>query len=1307
MMKRKLFAITILILVFTGCATYKSKYVENAVKTDTPNEKEVLHTFYLIGDAGLSPMGGMNKALEIFEAKLDAADPNSTAIFLGDNIYPAGLPDPKDSTEAYFKAKNDLDAQIKTLEKFKGKSFFIPGNHDWYTEGLVGLKREQEYVQEALDSEDVFFPQDGCPIKTIEVNDDIAIIALDTEWYLTNWNRRPDINENCEIRSRNRFWLELEDAIKDNRQRTTLIAMHHPMYSYGPHGGQYTLKRNLYPKGKIGPLPGLGSFVNVLRRTAGASTEDLLNKRYIELKKRLITLAQYSEKVILASGHEHTLQYIVEDNTPQIVSGSGAKKGATRLLNGSQFSTGRRGYAVLEVYTDGSSQVDFYAVSESEAKDGEERDDESLEDFEDRENFENRENFRNPANSKRQANRENQDSNKLPTDGESQVSQQSTNNDQDPADVGDFMFTAQVLPPDRSVYEDQYPQDFPPTVKAGIYSKNDIQRSGFFKWLWGKRYRNYYATEITAPTVRLDTLLGGLKPLYKGGGHQSKSLRLGAKDGREYVMRALKKDAELYLQAMAFQDQYVIGDFEDTLTEDLLLDFYTGSHPYAPLAIGTLSDAVGLYHTNPELYYVPKQPALEDFNESFGDELYLIEEHAGDGHGNLESFGKSNDLKSTDSMLEDLRDDEKYDVDTQLYLRARLFDMAIGDWDRHVDQWRWAEFENDDTGKITYRPVPRDRDMAFSKHGDGFLMNLATRIVPALRLMEGFNEDIRSVKGFNSSPKTYVLDMALLTETTPEEWQEQARFIHENLTEDVIDRALKKFPKAVRDKTVRQIKETLLSRLDDLEHTAEEYYRVLNKYAVVAGTDKDDWFEIDILNNNETEVKVYRNIDGKKEKLFFRKKFDRSVTKEIWVYGLDDDDRFEVKGDRRSPIKTRLVGGHDDDTYDFEQGGNIAVYDHRSRKRNTFEKLNGAKLRLTDDYDTNTYLPMQLRNSANQLLPTIGFNPDDGVRIGFSDTYTYNGFRQNPFTQRHTLDASFYFATSGFDLGYTGEFAHVIENWNFEGAARFTSPNFSINFFGFGNGSDNLDNDLGFDYNRVRLRTFKLAPSLVHRWPLGAKFKTGISYESIKVEETSDRFINTFYVQNGEESDNDFLGVDAEYTYTNADNEAFPTMGMGTSIQLGYKTNLEDGDSFGYIVPMFSLDYKLIPSGKLVMAAKWKAHFNIGDGYEFYQAASIGGFDGLRGFRNQRFTGKKAYYQNTDIRYSLREMRTELLPVTLGLYGGFDYGRVWTPEGSSGVWHTSYGGGFFLNAADILSARAALFHSEDGLRFSFGLGFGF
>ncbi|WP_431174309.1 hypothetical protein, partial [Flagellimonas flava] len=83
-----------------------------------------------------------------------------------------------------------------------------------------------------------------------------------------------------------------------------------------------------------------------------------------------------------------------------------------------------------------------------------------------------------------------------------------------------------------------------------------------------------------------------------------------------------------------------IGKFEDSYPESLLLDLYTGAHPYAPFTLGPLSVAVGLYHTNPKLFYVPKQNALGVFNREFGNELVMIEEHVSEGH-DIESFGRT------------------------------------------------------------------------------------------------------------------------------------------------------------------------------------------------------------------------------------------------------------------------------------------------------------------------------------------------------------------------------------------------------------------------------------------------------------------------------------------------------------------------------------------------------------------------------------------------------------------------------------------------------------------------------------------
>jgi len=1226
-------------LVFlTNCATQKAKYAKGMSDEITSKGKEVSHTVYLIGDAGLSDGSKPNKALTSFKRKLTTANKSSTAVFLGDNIYPAGLPSKKNAPVAYEQAKGYLDAQLSTLQNFKGRPLFIPGNHDWYSEGLKGLERQEKYVRKNLKQKKPFLPENGCPIAVRKVSDDLVILVVDTEWYLTNWDKHLTMNDNCEIKSRAKFWEEIESIIKKNRDKTTLITMHHPMFSYGHHGGQFSMKQQFFQGGSKVPLPIIGTLINVLRKTSGASSADIQNKRYTEFKNRMVTLAQYSEKVIFASGHEHTLQYIREHNTPQIVSGAGAKEGATRLLNGSEFSTGQMGYAILEVYTDGSSQVKFYGVED--------------------------------------------------------------------ANKNELLFRTTVLPPDRVPHIETYENEFPSEVAASIYTDDEIDKSGFFKTIWGERYRKYYGTRVSAPTVRLDTLFGGLKPVRRGGGHQSKSLRLRHDNGKEYVMRALRKVSELYLQSMVFQQQYIMDDLEDTFVQKLLEDFYTGSHPYAPFTIGALSDAIGIYHTNPVLYYIPKQAALQEFNSGFGDELYMIEEHAGDGHGDLESYGFSDKLISTDEMLENLRDDEKYEVDAEMYARARLFDMVLGDWDRHVDQWRWAQFKEKESKKVTYRPVPRDRDQAFSIMGDGLFMGLATRLIPGLRLMEGFKEEIRSVEGFNSSPKTYVLDVAVLSKTTKEQWLQEAKYIQDNLTEDVIEKAFLNFPKEVRDATVDELKRVLLSRIGDIQNTAKKYYQVLNRHAVVVGTDKDDWFEIENLSKEETEVRVFRIIDGEKKKKYFQKKFHRKDTKEIWVYGLDDEDRFEVKGNYKSKVKVRLIGGQNNDIYDVSEGGNTFVYDYKSKK-NRLKNVSKARVKLTDNYELNTYQPLKIRNSFNQFFPLIGFNPDGGLKVGFNDVYTYNGFGQNPFTQQHTLNAAFYFATSGFELSYKGEFANALGNANFEIFTQLTSPNFAINFFGLGNESENLDDALELDYNRVRLATIKLAPSLVWRGNLGSKIRTGLLYETIEVEETENRYINTFYQANREETQKRFIGVEGEYSYENRDNAAFPTLGMSTSMLVGYKAETGGEGSFGYVVPSLSFDYKLVPNGRLVLATQWKAHFNVGDGYEFYQGASIGGVDGLRGFRNERFTGKRSFYQNTDLRLSLGQRRNGILPTAFGLYGGFDYGRVWVPNEDSDTWHTAYGGGIFLDAASIATIRAAVFNSVDGIRISFGLGFGF
>ncbi|GGK52662.1 MULTISPECIES: metallophosphoesterase [Flavobacteriaceae] len=1226
----KFITLVFFLFTFSNCATYDINYKESEVNWKTAIKKydsEIEHTFYLIGDAGNANLNESLTHLEVLKNELKKASKKSTVLFLGDNIYEKGMPKKEHPNRKLSEHK--LDAQLAIVEDFKGTTIFIPGNHDYYSAGVKGLKRQQDYITKEL-GKDSFLPENGCPLEKVNISEDIVLLIVDTQWYLEDWNKNPTMNDDCEIKTREKFFEEFEGLIKKNAAKTVFIALHHPMFTNGNHGGQSSLKQQLYPVHNKFPLPIFGTIVNVLRKTSGISPQDMNNPLYLELKKRIVTISQKAPKAIFVSGHEHNLQYIVQDNKPQIVSGAGSKTNPVRTINGSKFSYGGLGYAKVEVYKNGASQVFFYSEALNKQ---------------------------------------------------------------------DLIYSTEIFESDVKNQIATYPESFPAYKKASIYSEKEVAKNGVFKLFWGNHYRKYYGTKINAKTVLLDTLMGGLTPIRKGGGNQSKSLRLEDKNGGEFVMRALRKSATQYLQAVAFKDQYVEGQFNNTYTESLLLDIYTTAHPYTPFVIGDLSSAVGILHANPTLYYIPKQKALKHFNNDFGDELYMIEERATSGHGKVASFGYSNELISTDDLLKKLRKTDNNVLDEDAYIRARLFDMLIGDWDRHEDQWRWAEFE--DGNKNIYKPVPRDRDQAFSKN-DGFILGFLTRAIPALKLMQVYDEDMRNVKWFNLEP--YPLDMALLKASTYENWETQIKFIQKNLTSEVIEKAFNNVPDEINDETITEIKTKLKGRLKQLEKIGKTYYKHLAKFAVITGTDKDNWFDIERLKNGVTSVKIYNIKNNKKGSKISEKQYYKKETKEIWVYGLDDTDVFNVTGSKKDIIPLRIIGGQNNDEYNIKNGKKVTVYDYKTKK-NTFTNNNG-KAKLTNNYKTNTYNYKKIKYSQNQLIPSIGSNPDDGIKLGVKNIFTVNGFERNPFTQLHTLNAGYYFANKGFDIEYSAEFANLFTNWHFLVESKFTSSNFSINHFGFGNETINFEDDFGEDYHRVRFSTYAIAPTLKWKGRFGATLKMGATFESNEIEGTTNRFINTLdYTLDNRKN---FAGLRVSYNFENYDNRVFPTLGMHFSLASGWKTNIKNTEeNHAFITPSFGMNYKLNSKGSIVLASKLKSNIIIGTNFEFYDAASIGGLDGLRGYRNQRFTGNSSFYQNSDLRFTLRNVKTELVPLQLGIFTGFDYGRVWFKDEKSKDWKTSYGGGFWLVAADLINLNVTIFNSKDGAYFNLGLGFGF
>ncbi|MXO05151.1 metallophosphoesterase [Flavobacterium sp. HBTb2-11-1] len=1225
-------AIIALFIVY-ACATRKPQYGKNVSANETENATDTIkiaHTFFLVGDAGNADEEQAQQTLELLHKKLKKASKKSTLLFLGDNIYPKGFPGDKHPEDKAL-AETKLTNQLKLTEGFKGKTIVIPGNHDWYS-GIKGLERQADFVTKYLNDKKGFLPRKSCPIENVKIDSTTTLIAVDSEWFLEDWNDHPTINDNCEIKTREAFFEELEGLLNKNQEKTVVLAIHHPLLSNGTHGGQFSLEKQLFPLEQKIPFPIIGSFINLLRKTSGVNPQDIQNKQYTIYTKRIKTLLQKQKNVIVVSGHDHNLQYISKENIQQIISGAGSKSEAARAINPYDFSYGGNGYATLTMFKSGDAKVSFYGNENGKEK---------------------------------------------------------------------LLFEREIIKAKEINWASDIPNKFPETVTTSIYSPKMTQKSAFHRFLFGQHYRKYYSLPIEARIATIDTLKGGLKPIREGGGHQSVSLRMSDPQGREYIMRAMKKSATVFLQSVAFKDQYVVNEFEKTYAEDFLFDFYTTSHPYSSFAIGGMSDQIGLRHTNPILYYIPKQNGLGEFNASFGDQLYMVEERPADNHLDGKNFGKPSNIIGTDDMMLNLHKDEKYTVDEKEYIKARLFDILLGDWDRHSDQWRWAEYKED--GKVVYRPIPRDRDQAFVKY-DGALLSLIMNM-PPLRHMRTFKGDRINVKWLSREP--YPMDLAFLKTAGQKEWVEQAKYIQENLTDADIDVAFKNMPKEVQDETVDEIKAKLKSRKKDLQKYAREYSDVLDKTIMIAGTDKKDKF---VLNHNVKkgiEIQVFR-IKKEGDELLYTKNVTDDKTKNLWIYGLDNNDVFEVKGKEKSSIKIRLIGGQNNDTYNIENGRKVIVYDFKS-KENTYNLDSKTQTQLTDDYEVNAYNYERPKYNVVSGLPNIGYNPDDGVKVGVNVNYTVNNFKQNPYTQRHIFNAFYYFATGGLEFNYAAHFPGLLGKWVIDVESLYTTPNFAMNYFGYGNESQ-YDDDLGMDYNRVRIRKFNASGAIRHVGRYGSEFSIQPIFQRMTVEDTENRYINIPGIVNPNVFDSQNYGsLKVKYLFKNSDFAAKPTLGMYFMIAGTWTTNLDETKkNFPTLESVLGFTHKIDHNGKLILATylKGKAIFN--NNYEFYQGASLGGDTDLRGFRNERFLGNSYFSQSSDLRLSIGKIRKTIVPFTYGILGGFDYGRVWLDGENSKKWHQDYGGGLWLNAINVITARISYFKSPDEIgRLIFGAAYSF
>ena len=347
-------------------------------------------------------------------------------------------------------------------------------------------------------------------------------------------------------------------------------------------------------------------------------------------------------------------------------------------------------------------------------------------------------------------------------------------------------------------------------------SASTLYERNFVKTLMqGEQYRNAWAAEIDVPIVFLDTLFGGMKILEEGGGNQTHSLKLEAPTGIMYTLRSINKDPEP-----------LIPEYLKTLgLENVVVDGISAQHPYGALLAAKLSDAVGILHTNPKIVFIPKQDILEQYNEKYGNRLYLLEyETEGDiNWTNIENVYKILDTEDLQELKQEYP--EKVSIDANALVRARLFDLIIGDWDRHTKQWGWVVTKNEDRFKAI--PLAGDRDNAFFDL-DGIVPSILSNkhVVENLR---PFEDDIDFMPGL-----VYPFDRYFLWNVSEDVFIAEAKILQQLLTDEVIEASFMVWPNAITKLDAEEISAKIISRRDDLLSYAKEFAKIINEKGLLS-----------------------------------------------------------------------------------------------------------------------------------------------------------------------------------------------------------------------------------------------------------------------------------------------------------------------------------------------------------------------------------------------------------------------------------------------------------------------------------------
>lgn len=799
-------------------------------------------------------------------------------------------------------------------------------------------------------------------------------------------------------------------------------------------------------------------------------------------------------------------------------------------------------------------------------------------------------------------------------------------------------------------------------VQAGSrYGAGWIQRL-----FLGSQWRELWTTTIEVPVLDVGTFDGGLFPDREGGGLETKSLHLKSSAGRHWAFRSVDKDPTRILSEAVRQS--LIGNLAQDLTST--------AHPGAALVVAPLLDAAGVLHTTPFMAVLGDNPRLGQFRAGFAGMLGLVELR---DEKDLPGVDKVRTTFELFARLEE-RSDER--VDAPAYLRARLIDIFVGDWDRHVAQWRWVRVTSDEGRR--WQPVPRDRDQAFARF-NGILPSIMEYYTKQLA---GFGPVYPSIEKLTFSGR--YTDRRFLTGLEKQEWDAVTAEVTAKLTDAVIADAVHHLPTEMYLKGGAELEQALRARRDGLPRASEEYYRLLSDIVDVRGTEAGDDAEIAPGPDGSVAVSLFARDEKTGERLgpaFFHRVFHPEETSELRLYMLGGADRVQIDDAAARRIPVRVIPEAPD-----------------------------PRLGPEDRFETT-------RDWGSDLLffPIASYDSTRGFVAGATGVLTRYGFGRAPYADRMTFSAAWSTGLNQPRIGYNGEFrtrssVRALLTADYSGFDQ-------VNFFGFGNQSVRDPALASSSFYQVARKQVTVRPAADIEVAGPLRSSAGLLLKYLASDENAPIAIAT--------------GAPgfASTAITAAE------IGLGLRTRHGALT----GDR-GFHLSGFARYYPKLFDNKadftkvrgeasaftgahlvtdLAFGVRIAGEKNFGS-YPYFEAAFLGGIPAiagldpatvggnlLRGYDLNRFAGDAAVVANAELRAALGSWNS-ILPMRYGLLALTDVGRVFYAPESSSRWHSGVGGGFWLALVAGISTfelttvlTATVVRSDEGTRFYFASGFGF